>query len=181
MLDQGRRRELIATALDRLAAAEGVSVKSDPALLDEVTGLVEFPVVLIGAIDDESMGLPPEVLATAMRTHQKYFTCLNSDGTTAPRFLFVANNLTPDGGKTIVAGNERVLRARLADARFFWDQDRKVPLHERVEALKSRVYYEKLGTMYEKIERMENLAGELAPYVPRADVELARRAARLSK
>jgi len=181
ILDQDRRRDIIAADLDRLAQTEGLTVKSDPGLLEEVTGLVEFPVVLIGAIDGASMALPPEVLATAMRTHQKYFSCLKSDGSLAPRFLFVANNLTPDDGKTIVAGNERVLRARLADARFFWDQDRKIPLHERVEALKSRVYYEKLGTMYEKVERMEKLAGELATYVPRADAALARRAARLSK
>src|SRR5207253_9914938 len=137
-------------------------VKPDPGLLDEVAGLVEFPVVLIGAIDDASMALPPEVLATAMRTHQKYFSCLKSDGSLAPRFLFVVNNLTPDDGKTIVAGNERVLRARLADARFFWDQDRKVPLASRVEALKERIYYEKLGTIYDKAERMERLAEFLA-------------------
>src|SRR5207237_4022654 len=100
--------------------------------------------------------------ATAMRTHQKYFSCLNPDSTPAPRFGFVANNLTPDGGKTIVAGNERVLRARLADARFFWEQDRKVRLEDRVEALKQRVYYEKLGSVFDKVERIERLAGFLA-------------------
>jgi glycyl-tRNA synthetase beta chain len=127
------------------------------------------------------MALPPEVLATAMRTHQKYFTCLNPDGTTAPRFLFVANNQTPDGGKTIVAGNERVLKARLADARFFWDQDRKIRLEDRVEALKDRVYYEKLGSVYDKVQRMETLTEFLAPYVPDADAKRARRAASLAK
>jgi len=99
---------VIAADLDRLAKAEGLAVKPDPALLDEVAGLVEFPVVLMSAIDEASMALPPEVLATAMRTHQKYFSCLNPDETPAPRFLFVANNLTPDDGKTIIAGNERV-------------------------------------------------------------------------
>ncbi|HLY46003.1 MAG TPA: glycine--tRNA ligase subunit beta [Stellaceae bacterium] len=162
ILDHDRRRETIAAELDRLAAAEGVRLKPDPALLDEVTGLVEYPVVLIGRIDDASMELPPEVLATAMRTHQKYFSCLREDGGAAPRFLFVANNLTPDDGRTVVAGNERVLRARLADARFFWDQDRKVRLEDRVEALKQRVYYDKLGTMYDKTERIEKLAAFLA-------------------
>src|SRR5436853_5837641 len=141
VLDQDHRRDMIAADLDRLAHAEGLAVKPDPGLLDEVTGLAEFPVVLMGAIDDASMTLPPEVLATAMRTHQKYFSSLKPDGSPAPRFLFVANNLTPDDGKTIVAGNERVLRARLADARFFWDQDRKVPLASRVEALKGRMYH----------------------------------------
>src|SRR5438105_10774241 len=181
ILDQNRRRDLIAAALDRLAQKEGVKVKPDPGLLDEVTGLAEFPVVLIGAIDDESMALPPEVLATAMRTHQKYFSCLKPDGSPAPRFLFVANNQTPDDGKTIVAGNERVLRARLADARFFWDQDRKIRLKDRVEALKDRVYYEKLGTVYDKVERMEALAEFLVPHVPGADAKRARRAALLAK
>jgi glycyl-tRNA synthetase beta chain len=181
ILDQDQRRDLIAADLDRLAQKEGVKVKPDPGLLDEVTGLAEFPVVLIGAIDDESMALPPEVLATAMRTHQKYFTCLKSDGSPAPRFLFVANNLTPDDGKTIVAGNERVLKARLADARFFWDQDRKIRLEDRVESLKDRVYYEKLGSVYDKVRRMEALAEFVVPYVPDADAKRARRAAWLAK
>src|SRR6185312_3041376 len=153
---------------------EGLAVKDDPGLLDEVTGLVEYPVVLMGSIDADFVrplpdGLPPEVLATAMRTHQKYFSCLHPEpaptkagGSPAPRFLFVANNVTPDAGKTITAGNERVLRARLSDARFFWDQDRKVCLEDRVEALKTRVYHEKLGSVYDKVERMEKLAEYLA-------------------
>jgi glycyl-tRNA synthetase beta chain len=167
VIDAGERRAMIEAALDRLAAAEGLQVKPDPGLLDEVTGLVEYPVPLMGSIDAGFVrplpdGLPPEVMATAMRTHQKYFTCLNPDGTPAPRFLFVANNVTPDGGKTIAAGNERVLRARLSDAKFFWDQDRKVRLEDRVEALRQRVYHEKLGSVYDKVERVEKLAGFLA-------------------
>jgi glycyl-tRNA synthetase beta chain len=162
VLNHDRRRDIISADLDRLAAAEGLTVKPDPGLLEEVAGLVEFPVVLMGAIDDASMELPPEVLATAMRTHQKYFSCLNPDGSPAPRFLFVANNLTADDGKTIIAGNERVLRARLADARFFWDQDRKVRLEDRVAALKDRVYYEKLGTVFDKTKRIEQLSAFLA-------------------
>ena len=167
VLDRDERRAIIVKQRDELAAAEGLQVKLDDALLEEVTGLVECPVVLMGSIDADFVrplpdGLPPEVLATAMRTHQKYFSCLNPDGTPAPRFLFVANNVTPDGGKTIAAGNERVLRARLSDARFFWDQDRKVRLEDRVDALKQRVYHEKLGSVYDKVERMEKLAGFLA-------------------
>jgi glycyl-tRNA synthetase beta chain len=187
ILDHARRRDIIAGDLDRLAATAGVTVKPDPGLLDEVTGLVEFPVVLMGAIDDASMELPPEVLATAMRTHQKYFSCLKPEpapakagGSPAPRFLFVANNLTADDGRTIVAGNERVLRARLADARFFWDQDRKVRLENRVETLKDRVYHAKLGSVYDKAERMERIAQDLALRL-NTDVERARRAARLAK
>lgn len=185
ILDPAKRRQIIAERLDRLAKAEGLTVKDDPALLDEVTGLVEYPVVLMGSIDADFVrqlpdGLPPEVLATAMRMHQKYFSCLNPDGTPAPRFLFVANNVAPDGGKTIAAGNERVLRARLSDARFFWDQDRKVRLEDRVEALKQRVYHEKLGSVYDKVERMETLAEYLAPLVG-AEPAFAKRAARLAK
>jgi glycyl-tRNA synthetase beta chain len=186
VLDWSERRKIIAEDVDEAAKAEKLSVKSDEGLLDEVTGLVEYPVVLMGSIDADFVrplpdGLPPEVLATAMRTHQKYFTCLNADGTPAPRFLFVANNVTANKGGDIVAGNERVLRARLSDARFFWDQDRKVRLEDRVEALKQRVYHEKLGSVYDKVERMELLAEHLAQYVPGADPALCRRAAHLAK
>jgi glycyl-tRNA synthetase beta chain len=181
ILDQDCRRQTIRKGLEAAAAAEGLALKPDPALLDEVAGLVEFPVVLAGAIDTDFLALPQEVLATAMRAHQKYFSCLGFDRAPAARFLFVADNLATDGGKTIVAGNERVLRARLADARFFWDQDRRIPLESRVEVLKDRVYHEKLGSLRDKIGRMEVLADFLAPHVPGADVVLSRRAARLAK
>jgi glycyl-tRNA synthetase beta chain len=165
VLDQDRRRDMIDRDLKERSAKVGLKVKDDPGLLDEVTGLVEYPVVLMGTIDRESMALPPEVLATAMRTHQKYFSCLNPDGSAAPRFLFVANNLTPDDGKTVIAGNERVLKARLADARFFWDQDRKIRLEDRVEALKDRVYHAKLGSVYDKVERVEKLSAFIAEQI----------------
>jgi glycyl-tRNA synthetase beta chain len=193
VLDHERRRGIIAADLDRLAIAERLTVKPDPGLLDEVAGLVEFPVVLIGAIDDASMELPPEVLATAMRTHQKYFSCLKPDGNPAPRFLFVANNLTADDGKTIVAGNERVLKARLADARFFWDQDRKIRLEDRLETLKERVFNDKLGeqvvdpglgkwaSMRMKVWRLSSLSNALAELLfPGADLQ-QERAALLAK
>ncbi len=183
ILAQDRRKELIRAGLDRCAAELGVAAKPDPALLDEVTGLAEFPVVLAGAIDPDFMALPPEVLQTAMRTHQKYFSCLHPDGRPAPHFLFVAGNLADDGGQAIVAGNERVLRARLADARFFWDQDRKVRLEDRVEALKDRVYHAKLGSVYDKVERMERIAQDLVRRLGglSAQAERACRAARLAK
>jgi glycyl-tRNA synthetase beta chain len=181
VLDHDHRKEMIRRDLDRVAAPAGLVVKPDQGLLEEVTGLVEFPVVLMGTIDAESMALPPEVLATAMRTHQKYFSCLQPDGTSAPLFLFVANNLAADGGKTILAGNERVLRARLADARFFWDQDRRVPLASRIEALADRVFHAELGSMRDKTARMEALARFLAAYVRGADVEKSQRAVRLAK
>jgi glycyl-tRNA synthetase beta chain len=181
ILDPAERRALIATQAEKLAAAEGLTVKPDDALLDEVTGLVEWPVVLMGSIDEAFMAVPPEVLTTSMRTHQKYFSLLKSDGSLAPRFIVVANMAAKDGGKTIVAGNERVLRARLADAKFFWDQDRKVKLEERVPALKDIVFHAKLGTVADKSDRVETLAFELASMIPGADIDQVRTAARLAK
>ncbi|MDB5411409.1 MAG: glycine--tRNA ligase subunit beta, partial [Rhodospirillales bacterium] len=125
VLDPAVRRQKIADDLARVAKEEGLRVKEDIGLLDEVTGLVEYPVVLAGTIDSAFMELPAEVLTTTMRSHQKYFATLDDAGRLAAKFLFVANNMTVDGGAAIVAGNERVLRARLADAKFFWELDRK--------------------------------------------------------
>jgi glycyl-tRNA synthetase beta chain len=181
VLDQDRRETMIARALEAAAASEDVSLKPDPALLDEVTGLVELPIVLAGKIDPGFMTLPPEVLAAAMRAHQKYFCCLRPDGTLAPRFLFVANNLATDGGRTIVSGNERVLRARLADAQFFWIQDRRVTLESRIEALADRVFHAKIGSLRDKAARMESLADFITRHVPGADPGRSRRAVRLAK
>jgi glycyl-tRNA synthetase beta chain len=180
IIDHHRRRETICTDLGRRAAELGVSVRQDPALLDEVVGLAEFPVVLAGAVDRDFMSLPPEVLATAMRTHQKYFSSVAPNGSAAPHFLFVANNQAEDGGKAIIAGNERVLRARLADARFFWDQDRRMRLEDRIEALKDRVYHDKLGSVYDKAKRMELIVRHLHSGVDPGQ-DRALRAARLAK
>lgn len=187
VLDRDSRRQSIADGLAARAAERGVTVKPDAGLLDEVAGLAEYPVVLSGSIDPAFMDLPPEVLATAMRTHQKYFSCLGAGGRPAPHFLFVANNKTEDGGKAIVAGNERVLRARLSDARFFWDQDRKVRLEDRVLALRDRVFHARLGSVYDKVGRVEKLAEFITlhlhldvTHLP-DDVALARRAALLAK
>jgi glycyl-tRNA synthetase beta chain len=183
VLDQQFRKETIRRDLEQAAAAEGFTLKPDPALLDEVTGLVEFPLVLAGTIDAEFMTLPPEVLATVMRTHQRYFSCLQPDGTPAPRFLFVADNLAANGGKLIIAGNERVLRARLDDARFYWEQDQRVSLESRVAALSQRVFHAKLGSLRDKVHRMESLVGYLIEHVcgPGANPTLARRAVLLAK
>ncbi|MBV8334978.1 MAG: glycine--tRNA ligase subunit beta [Alphaproteobacteria bacterium] len=181
ILDQDQREDMIRRDLEAAAETEGLSLKPDPALLADVTGLVEYPVVLAGTIDADFTVLPSEVLVTAMRAHQKYFSCLQPDGTLAPRFLFVANNLATDRGKTIVAGNERVLRARLADARFFWDQDRRTRLEARIDALANRVFHAKLGSVRDKVARMEALAGFLVRHVPGADAERSRRAVRLAK
>ncbi len=181
ILDPAARRQKIADDLALTAKGEGLRLKDDPALLDEVTGLVEFPVTLAGRIEPAFMALPQEVLTTSMRAHQKYFALVDDKGALAPKFLVVANNLTTDGGATIVAGNERVLRARLSDAKFFWDQDRKLPLESRVPKLAERIFHAKLGSVLEKVERVAKLVEAIAPYVPGAGIDLARRAARLAK
>ncbi|HRW59935.1 MAG TPA: glycine--tRNA ligase subunit beta [Defluviicoccus sp.] len=180
ILDPALRRQVISERAEAIAAAEGLTLKPDPGLLDEVTGLVEWPVVLMGRIDESFMTLPPEVLTTAMRAHQKYFALLHADGRLAPRFIVVANMETPDAGRTVVAGNERVLRARLSDAKFFWDQDRKRPLAARVEKLAERVFHARLGSDLARTERLEKLARDLARSTG-ADPELSARAARLCK
>jgi glycyl-tRNA synthetase beta chain len=181
ILDPAERRETIRRDAEKLAATEGLRVRDDGGLLDEVTGLVEWPVAMIGSIDAAFMDVPPEVLIVSMRTHQRYFALETSDGKLAPRFVVVANTPGDDGGKAIVAGNERVLRARLSDAKFFWEQDRKTPLADRVPALKARIFHAKLGSVADKVERMQALAVELAHYIPGADVDRARSAALLAK
>ena len=181
MLDGEERGETIAADAARLAAGAGLTVKSDPALIAEVAGLVEWPVVLIGQIDRAFLDLPPEVLTASMRAHQRYLALTDSAGKLAPRFIVVANMLTDDGGKEIVAGNERVLRARLSDAKFFWDQDRKTTLESRVPKLSEIVFHAKLGSLAEKVERIAALAVELTPFVSGADADLVRSAATLCK
>jgi glycyl-tRNA synthetase beta chain len=180
VLDRDARKAKIKADAEALVAREGLTLSPDEALLDEVAGLVEWPVALIGSIDESFMDVPSEVLITSMRTHQKYFAALDAAGTMAPRFIVVANTETVDGGKAIVAGNERVLRARLSDAKFFWDQDRKTKLEARVPALEKITFHAKLGTVAEKVARVQLLAAEIARTIG-ADVDAASRAALLCK
>ena len=180
MLDPAERATAIKAGIASLAAKEGLTPVVDDGLLAEVAGLVEWPVPLMGHIDERFMDVPREVLTTSMRVNQKYFTFNKPDGSMAPRFAVIANMVTEDGGQTIVAGNEKVLSARLFDARFFWDLDRKARLESRVEALKGVVFHAKLGTVFEKMERVRKLALEVAPLVG-ADANLADRAAKLAK
>jgi len=161
ILDPVERAAVIRAKVETLCVQSGVGVRHDEALIDEVAGLVEWPVPLIGTIDDAFMDLPPEVLTTSMRTHQRYFATLKQDGSLANKFVVVANMITNDGGTEIIAGNERVLRARLADARFFWDQDLKISLEDRLPALKGIVFHAKLGTQHERVERIVALAKEI--------------------
>ena len=159
MLDAAERRRVIEQDAKLAAEAEGLTVKPDPGLVAETAGLVEWPVVLMGAIDPEYMDLPPEVLTTAMRHHLKHFALLDKNDKLAPKILLVSNMKTKDGGKQIIAGNERVLRARLADAKFFWDQDRKRTLESRIPDLDKVVFHAKLGSVGDKVRRIEELAG----------------------
>ena len=181
MLDAAERRAVIEQDAALKAKAEGLAVTPDAALIAENAGLVEWPMVLAGAIDLDYMDLPAEVLTTAMRSHQKYFTLTDANGKMAPRFLMVANAIAGDGGKQIVAGNERVLRARLADAKFFWDTDRKRSLESRVADLDGVTFHAKLGTLGDKAQRIEALAVEIAKHVPGAGADAVGAAARLAK
>jgi glycyl-tRNA synthetase beta chain len=180
VLEAEDRARLIRDGITALATAEGLEVVPDEALIAEVAGLVEWPVPLLGRIDDAFMDLPPEVMRTTMRINQRYFALRKPDGTAAPRFALVSNIAAPDGGAAIIAGNERVLRARLADARFFWDLDRKQKLESFLPKLDSVVFHAKLGTQGQRVARLENLAGLIAGKLS-ADAALARRAAHLAK
>jgi glycyl-tRNA synthetase beta chain len=181
VLDPERRKETILADAKNLAFAQGFELVEDKALLDEVAGLVEWPVVLMGAFDREFLSIPPEVIRTTIRNNQKCFVLRDPQSAQlVDKFILVSNIEAPDGGRAIVAGNERVIRARLADAKFFYETDLKTRLEERLAKFEHIVFHEKLGTQAERIARLERLALELAPRVG-ADVEKVRRAARLAK
>jgi glycyl-tRNA synthetase beta chain len=195
------RRELIARALDAAAhkAGKGANAPSvaraprlgpigegvrwdlgkNAELVEEVTSIVEHPVVLTGAFDRAFLEVPKECLIISMQQHQKYFPLANASGELLPNFLFVSN-MRAANPKDIIHGNERVLRARLADARFFFDQDRKTRLEERVPRLAHVVYHNKLGSQWQRVQRLQKLAGQIARLLP-ADVAQAERAATLAK
>ena len=181
VVEAADRRQLILDGARAVCAARGLELVEDEGLLDEVTGLAEWPTPLLGDMDPTFLDLPPEVIRTSMRTHQKYFA-VRKPGETglAPHFVTVANVAAADGGKLILAGNSKVLSARLSDARFFWNEDRKVALEDRLEKLKGVTFHAKLGAMFERVQRIEALAREIAPMVG-ADPDLAARAARLAK
>ncbi|MDA0220511.1 MAG: glycine--tRNA ligase subunit beta [Proteobacteria bacterium] len=181
LVDSTERRSRIADGIAALARSQGLTDADTPGLLDEVAGLVEWPVPMIGGFDPAFMEVPHEVLVTEMTQHQRYFPLHDAQGALAPRFAFVANMTGGEGGAVIVAGNERVLAARLSDGRHFWDQDRKRTLESRVPDLDKVVFHAKLGTLGEKVARVERLAGHLAAAIPGCDADLARRAARLAK
>jgi glycyl-tRNA synthetase beta chain len=179
--DAERRRDIILTEAKQLAFAQGLELVEDDGLLAEVAGLVEWPVVLMGSFDQEFLKIPEEMIRATIRNNQKCFVLRDTaHAKLVDKFILVANIEADDGGKAIVAGNERVIRARLSDAKFFYETDLKTPLEDRLPKFKHIVFHEKLGSQWERIERIERLAAELAPLVG-ADVERARRAARLCK
>jgi glycyl-tRNA synthetase beta chain len=179
VLDPEARAKQVREGVAALAAAKGYGVVPDEGLVAEVAGLVEWPVPLLGRIDDAFMDLPPELMRSTMRVNQRYFA-LRQGEAAAPAFAFVANIAAEDGGAAIAAGNERVLRARLSDARFFWDLDRKQPLESYLPKLDSVVFHAKLGTQGERVARLEELARALAAQLG-CDPDAAVEAARLAK
>lgn len=181
VLDSEERRSIIEKGADKKAKTHGLSLRSDPALLDEVVGLVEWPVVLVGNIDEKFLDVPQESLIMSMRSHQKYFSLLNPDGSLAPYFITVSNVETADKNQKIINGNERVLRARLEDAKFFWDQDRRSSLESRLPKLEQVVFHAKLGSVAEKTRRVSALAKLIAVWIPHANLVLVERAANLCK
>jgi glycyl-tRNA synthetase beta chain len=181
VLDAERRRDIILTEAKQLAFAQGLELIEDEGLLAEVAGLVEWPVVLMGSFDEKFLRIPEEVIRATIRNNQKCFVLRDAaHAKLVDKFILVSNLEAEDGGKAIVAGNERVIRARLSDAKFFYETDLKTRLEDRLPKFKDIIFHEKLGTQAERIERIERLAGELAPLVG-ADVEKAKRAARLCK
>jgi len=181
VLDREKRKWRIQGDAKRRAEESGLVLVPDEPLLEEVAGLVEWPVILVGKIDAIYMDLPPEVRRTTMRANQKYFTLEYADGKPAPHFIVVSNMETEDGGAAIVAGNERVLRARLSDARFFYDHDRMAKLADRRPKLAKIVFHAKLGSLEDRVARLEKLVVEVARHVPRAKPTMAIEAARLCK
>jgi glycyl-tRNA synthetase beta chain len=180
LVDATDRKRVITDRIAGLAAEKSLTVLEDPGLLEEVAGLVEWPVPHLGRIADEYMDLPSEVMQVSMRVNQRYFALRTGNGAAAPWFGFVANIQADDNGAVIIAGNERVLRARFADARHFWDLDRKTRLETRVPALDNVTYHAKLGTQGDRVRRLAAFAETIAPLVG-ADPAKSARGATLAK
>ena len=180
VLDLDRRKEIIRNEAEHLAFAQGLKLIHDEGLLEEVAGLVEWPVPMMGSFESGFLDVPEEVIIATIRANQKCFCLRDATGRLANKFILTANTIAEDGGAAIVAGNERVIRARLSDAKFFYDHDLAIPLEHGLPKLKESIFHAKLGTQFERVERLVMLVGEIAPQVG-ADVGDAQRAARLAK
>ena len=183
LVDQEERERIIRDGAAAAAREAGLTLVEDEGLVVENAGLTEWPVPLLGRFDPDYLDVPREVIVLTMRANQKYFACTGDDRGLAPAFVCVANVDAKDGGEAIVEGNRRVLAARLADARFFWEQDLKVPLEKQAKKLSGIRFHEKLGTVADKVERVAKLARWLAEegIVEGADPDQVERAARLAK
>ena len=182
IVDQEEREHIIREGAQKAASKAGVTLLGDEGLVVENAGLTEWPVPLIGEFDEDFLDVPREVIVLSMRTNQKYFACSASDGGLAPAFICIANVAAKDSGAGIVEGNRRVLAARLADARFFWEHDLKIPLEDQGRKLNQIVFHEKLGTVADKVERIGKLAKWLVESgVIKADAAEVERAVRLTK
>ncbi len=181
MVDYAARRGAIAAGVEALAAQHNLKLITDEALLDEVTGLVEWPVPLLGQFEEKFLDLPQEVLISEMKTHQRYFALQGADGKLSNRFITVANMITQDAGKKVMEGNSRVVRARLSDGEFYWNQDQKTKLEDWGRKLSDVVFHAKVGMMDAKVARIETLALAIAKEVSFTDTTLVARTARLAK
>ncbi len=180
IVDEKARLESIRHDAKNLAMAQGLELIEDEALLKEVSGLVEWPVVLMGEFDERYLSVPPEVIITTIKNNQKCFNLRARDGTLANKYILVSNQIASDGGTEIIRGNNKVIAARLSDAKFFWDQDRKVPLQDLLPKLDAITFHAKLGSQGERVKRIAALAGEIAKTIG-ADVIKAQLAAKLCK
>lgn len=180
LLSREERKAIISKQSQDLANKENLKVREDEALFDEIVGLVEWPVPLVGTFEKEYLDVPQEVLISTMRGNQKYIALLDASGKLSNKFVVIANMITEDGGKQVVAGNEKVLRARLSDAKFFWDQDRRQKLEFRLPALEQITFHQKLGTVRDKVSRLQALSQGIAELLG-YDGKLAARAAELCK
>ncbi|MBL6782989.1 MAG: glycine--tRNA ligase subunit beta [Alphaproteobacteria bacterium] len=182
MAHRDSRRAAIHEQMNNLAAAANIKILEDNGLLDEVTGLVEWPHAIMGQIDDDFMSLPTDILVLTMRSHQKYFALTDEDGELAAAFITISNmSADKTRDNMIRKGNERVLRARLSDARFLWDQDRRTSLADHAGRLNSIAYFDGLGSMQDRVDRMRGIAARLAADIPGINAEMIDHAARLAK
>ncbi len=179
--DAVKRRARIQADAEKAAQEKGVTLHPDAGLLEEVTGLVEWPVCLMGQFDESYLALPPEVLILEMKHHQKYFACYGDKDTLSRHFLLVSNMTAQDGGAAIIDGNQRVLRARLDDGRFYWEHDKNTPLDDWTAGLEKMIFHAKLGSVADKAERIRALSPLLAVFVPHANLTAVQRAGSLSK
>jgi glycyl-tRNA synthetase beta chain len=182
IVDHEEREKIVREGADKAATGAGLQLVEDEGLVVENAGLTEWPVPLLGKFDPGYLDVPREVIVLTMRTNQKYFACTDGEGLLAPAFVCVANIEAKDGGEAIVEGNRRVLAARLADARFFWEQDLKIPLAEQAAKLGGIVFHEKLGTIADKVARVTKLAEWLVKErLIKADAGQVRLASKLAK